>query len=925
MVKNSKKVISLFLSVVLVISTFFAIDIGVNAASSPTGSCGSKATYKYDSATATLTISGTGAVSNYGRLINKAPWIDYKSNIKKVVVNEGITELGRCNFYNCTELISTTLPSSLTKISGGGADYGCFSECASLESIAFPANLTTIESYAFVNCTSLKDIEFNNKLETIGMNAFRDCSAIQKLVFPDSLKSLSDFAFNRCSNLKSVSFGAGQTAVGENAFRDCEKLTTIDWGGIKDVSAYAFYGFFGTTISFPEQITNIRFRSFANNYNLREVYIYNPDTVITTISGTEVSSPFAGHQQEHITVHGHKGSTAESFAAQFDYTFVSLDACNHDETFERVSIQPTCTEKGEVQLVCSNTECNAVVKRTSVDPLGHDYKATEMVDYTAVDGHIYKTEVCQRENCGDTINVVEHQRNRAEDAKTTYLWVKNYDYQNTATCTEAGRETYTCKVEGCYMIDGNIIQTKVPTTEFHLVSSGNHKVETWTTTKKATCTEKGERTGKCIACGDTIKEEIPAIGHTFDESENSKDLVDVVDSTQEDGHIYRFYKCTTCKKEVVKAEHIEWVEGLYSQRVLTSPRCIVSGTAMNTCQVEECGYSGVVILPANGAHEWTETNRTTPTCTNVGKIYYVCENCSLTKSEDIEALGHDFVEVPEKHVDPTCIAPGSDYFKCKRDNCSASRTDTIPATGHTPNPANRLVNNYATCEVDGHADTECLVCKTMYDEVTPALGHDFEDIVDPIADKPGHSMVTQHCKRCNYRSTAVVRHDEWIEGYYHSTDGAPSTCNVNGYSRDVCDLCGDIRRNELPVLGHNLNFVGLTDLLGRPREDAVNYYGMNCRCSICQQMFRIDAIALFNSWSWANVNSREFDRTGPDAENPNLSSCMDANGDRIINAKDYAILMHCADEQQYYIDNNIIPEEKEEGERESIFPIRNQK
>ena len=97
------------LALAMVISILFGCNAYI-ASAATSGNCGAtisdKCTWKYDSATTTLTISGTGAVKDYGvstTVISskKLPWHDYRHQITKVVVEEGITKIGQLNFYNC--------------------------------------------------------------------------------------------------------------------------------------------------------------------------------------------------------------------------------------------------------------------------------------------------------------------------------------------------------------------------------------------------------------------------------------------------------------------------------------------------------------------------------------------------------------------------------------------------------------------------------------------------------------------------------------------------------------------------------------------------------------------------------------------------------------------------------------------------------
>lgn len=75
------------------------------------------------------------------------------SQIKKVVIPEGVTIIGLDAFGNCGKLKDVTLPSSLIIL-----ERGVFYNCTSLEKITIPQNVKSIGDYLFFECTSLKDI-----------------------------------------------------------------------------------------------------------------------------------------------------------------------------------------------------------------------------------------------------------------------------------------------------------------------------------------------------------------------------------------------------------------------------------------------------------------------------------------------------------------------------------------------------------------------------------------------------------------------------------------------------------------------------------------------------------------------------------------------------------------------------------------------
>lgn len=820
------------MSLVLLLSTLFAIGTDIYAATS--GTCGDSAQWYYDAETTTLTISGTGAINNYNALVFRAPWRDYKPDITTIVVEEGITRIGQYNFYNCVSLKNVSLPSTLTVIGGYGdmsTSYGAFQACTALESITLPSNLETIE-----NC------------------AFKGCTALKTLSIPDSVTSLGYGAFCECTALTTVTFGDGLTETGLNTFYNDNAIKKIYWGNtVEKITSYSFFGYGGTELSFPSQIKEIGCRSFADNYYLRKVTIENPDCVISTVFDTEVSSPFAGHEQDLVTVYGHKGSTSESFAAQFNYPFVSLDNCDHEQTVDITTTEPTCTETGVLSTIC--TSCGQIVKNESIPATGHTYEVIESVDCTDIDGHVYSTERCTV--CDNVEDIITHQK--LENGDTNYLWVDGYyDYSNSATCTRPGIEKYTCLVEGCGQ------------TESH-VSTSSHSVSEWSTTLEPTCTEEGERQGLCATCGEVVTEKISPTGHFYEDN----DLMVDIDAVSDDGHIHHIYICQNCGSQIDVPEHVEWVEGFYTATVISEPHCVVDGLERDNCDI--CDETRNVVLPAIGEHMWYETSRTEPTCTSVGKIYYACENCNMTKAENIQELGHDYVVIEENSLAATCTEPGYNYQTCQR--CSATQKVTIPAAGHTVDKMACTVVSEADCENDGLILSMCSVCGVNFEKTIPALGHDYVDVsVDLTSEgKPGHYLVTPTCSRCSSTQTSSVVHEEWLDEYTKELDGGLSpTCEVPGYTREQCTICGKINRIPIEAIGHRYYYSGLNNSEGLMVYDCAT-------CHVSTYIANpIDVYALWN---------KKYANTQPSRTTVDNSSLLDMNGDNFINGKDFAMIL----------------------------------
>ena len=143
-----------------------------------------------------LTISGTGAMKDYNAAENLSPAY-MNSDVKKVVIEDGVTSIGELAFYKCSSLTNITIPDSVTCI-----EYAAFHGCSSLSSITIPNSVTSIGVYAFVICSSLTSITIPDGVTSIGYGAFSECSSL-KTISLSCKSSLKKSDFGEQANLVS--------------------------------------------------------------------------------------------------------------------------------------------------------------------------------------------------------------------------------------------------------------------------------------------------------------------------------------------------------------------------------------------------------------------------------------------------------------------------------------------------------------------------------------------------------------------------------------------------------------------------------------------------------------------------------------------------------------------------------------------------
>lgn len=174
------------------------------------GTCGEDATWAFDASTRTLTISGTGSVSD------NSGWLQNAYLIKGVVVEEGITAIGP-RIFELGTFTSVSLPDTLTSL-GDGA----FSGCAALTSIELSDSVRTVGAQAFSGCVSLKEATLSSALTSLGARAFMDCTSLESITELGEISEIKDSTFSGCLALESVSIPSSVTKIGSGAFRRCE-------------------------------------------------------------------------------------------------------------------------------------------------------------------------------------------------------------------------------------------------------------------------------------------------------------------------------------------------------------------------------------------------------------------------------------------------------------------------------------------------------------------------------------------------------------------------------------------------------------------------------------------------------------------------------------------------------------------------------
>lgn len=250
----------------------------------------------------TMLIYGNGAMGDFyseeffevneKRMI---PWYDHRGDIKKVVVENGVTSIGENAFRDCVSLGSIRLPDSILTI-GDNAFYECkglksivipdsvadmgisaFEGCSNLKSVVLPEKNDGLRSIIlkkqlFRNCTSLKKINLPSKVWKIEEKAFEGCTSLTRLTLPEKLDSIGSYAFKGCSGLRSVKDKSCYISkIDEGAFKDCENLTSVKISEVVYLGSYVFKGCKNLTAVKILRASDIRAYAFEDCVSLKKI------------------------------------------------------------------------------------------------------------------------------------------------------------------------------------------------------------------------------------------------------------------------------------------------------------------------------------------------------------------------------------------------------------------------------------------------------------------------------------------------------------------------------------------------------------------------------------------------------------------------------------------------------------------------------
>ncbi len=743
------------------------------------GTLGDNITWKFNSATGHLDITGSGEMPSVS---SSEAWGPYISAVTSITIAEGITSVSYYAFSGGKNVKSVYVPKTVESIA-----LGSFYGFDSLETMVLPFVGSTRTSYnsggmfgfifGYDNTNGIKQYYTKSAEGLFYSYGYNIPTTIKRVVITDD-ESLAFGCFTNCEFIDEIEFSDATLLIGDCVFYNLSNSITV-----------------------PTRII-----------------VNNPEcTVDNTYGDTRYEDrTYNTAIDDGATIYAYSNSPLHKYAAEYNLAFVALDDNKHSHSYSAVITEPSCTQGGYTTYICScgdsyvadetpvtgHVMADAVVTKSAnclfdgeaikvcknctyfetsaVSATGHS-----MGDYVIVSGDCLTGKVMRADckNCDYYEKVTDTTQSHNYSAVVTQ-----------PTCTKGGYTTYTCACGDSYVADETLAL--------------GHSYSNWTQTKAPTCSAKGEERRDCTVCEHFETRELPKTAHSY--------TTKVTQPTCTKGG-YTTYTCT-CGDSYVADETLALGHSYSSWTQTKAPTCSAKGEERRDCTV--CEHFETRELPKT-AHSYT-SKVTQPTCTKGGYTTYTCSCGDSYVADETLALGHSYSSWAQTKA-PTCSAKGEERRDCTV--CEHYETRELPKAAHSYTTK----VTQPTCTKGGYTTYTCTCGDSYVADETLALGHSYSSWAQTKAP-------TCSAKGEERRDCTVCEHYETRElpktAHSYTTKVTQPTCTKSGYTTDTCAKCGNtVTYNHISAKGHSdANEDKICDVCGEVLPEKAPSENCDCMC-----------------------------------------------------------------------------------------------
>ena len=380
-----KKGLSLFLSVLMVLSILTSMPLTVSAASVD------DLTFELNEDGKSYSVTGCSEEVS-GELVipdtyNGLPVTcigDYVFsgcyNITMFTIGNEVTSIGDFAFENCDRLTSIVIPDRVTNI----GNYA-FAWCESLASIIISNSVTSIGKGTFDGCEGLISVTIPDSVTNIGVSAFEGCTSLVSITIPDSVTNIEWDAFNNTGYYNDSDnwengflyidnhlvaadetlngeyiIKEGTKTIAEYVFTSCESLTSVTTpDSLISIGNDAFYGCTNlSTVSIGAGVINIGDRAFEYT-DLENVYYSDDESawndIVVGADNSTLSQALIHYEVDNVETHWVEDNSKLICTGYinyicpcgYEYSVYAQDGTGHNY------VNGTCSVCGESALVFS--------------------------------------------------------------------------------------------------------------------------------------------------------------------------------------------------------------------------------------------------------------------------------------------------------------------------------------------------------------------------------------------------------------------------------------------------------------------------------------------------------------------------------------------------------------------------------------------
>ena len=800
------------------------------------------------------------------------------NTVESVTIGNNVKEIRRWAFKKCSKLKTVNIGKSVRIIE----DYA-FYQCPEISNVNFDEGVKAIEKNAFDNCSKLKSVSLPNSVNRIGEESFgygRDDdynsykiqgftitgysgSSVEKYAndFGFTFKSKGkyqnvddgeDFLYRVTNSNEAVItsyLGKGGNVVIPDEI-DGHKVISIDSGSlsdslyISDDSEYKNFNYIAE-LTLSKNITYISSMYRPSLPKLKTITIRNPEYKFQEKEwGYNKSND--DEKIDGFTIKGYSGSTAEKYAKDNGFNFVSLD--NQDET------KTTVTETTTTETTTLNTTVQPTTTTSTTMPTRNVEYPTETAmeepTYTVptlADKNVYtesiklsKTKVTLLsgkstkltvkltpsnankiiwQSSNPRIATVENGVVKANKKGQATITVKTTDGTNlSAKCTVTVKQSVaSIKLNKTLITNKKGSKVKLKATV--KPSKADNRIIKWQTSNKkvATVNKKGnvKITGKGYAIITCKSADGSGVNGRCVVNNSSKAKSIKLNKTKLNVKANKTAKLKATVKGKCKAVSFvsknNKIATVNDSGVVTGIEKGKTTIIAKTMDGSKKSVKCTVTVTGHNFDSWKITKNST--CVTEGAEQRTCKSCKKTETRKIKKTSHTWESEYIVTKEPTCTDSGLAVIKCEY--CDEERNPyVIPPLGHCYNES--VVNKEANCTEDGLVTRVCKNCGNVEERKVNSLGHlwssEKQVIKEPTCQETGLKAYT--CLYCK-----AVSEEEIIPKSDHNfsilvkDECVEPTCDSQGLYVYKCADCDAKTTKVIASLGHDWNTEPTVDIV----------------------------------------------------------------------------------------------------------------